>query len=78
MSKITIPPEAVEKTAREIAPHPWSMYTDAAKDHFRHKAIAAIRAALAAWPGMAVNDGCPVWHAYPHITLPLPQEKIDE
>ena len=38
----------------------------------------AIAAAINAWPGMAVNDGCPVWHAYPHIILPLPQEARDE
>lgn len=41
-----IPPEAVEAAARELAPHPWSMYTDGAKAHFQAKATAAIRAAL--------------------------------
>ena len=37
----------------------------------------AIAAALNAWPGTAVNDSCPVWHAYPHIILPLPKEKTN-
>ena len=65
MTEITIPPEAVEAAVQAYLSTPG-----------RTASIrAAIRAALAAWPGMAVNDGCPVWHAYPHLTLPLPQDK---
>ena len=76
MSEITIPPEAVEAGC--------SAYTaviyrgNGTTAEFRQAITAAIRATLAAWPGIAVNDGCPVWHAYPHITLPLPQEPSDD
>ena len=77
MNNITIPPEAVEATAVELAPHPWSMYKDTAKDHFRDKARAAILAALKAWPGM--NTGPNIYgrqDAMMHI--PLQQENADE
>lgn len=52
MTDITIPRETLEAAAMEMAPHPWSMYTDAAKEHFRDKARAALLAGLKAWPGM--------------------------
>ena len=79
MDNINIPPEAVEAAARELAPHPWSMYTDGAKAHFQAKATAAIRAALENWPGMGpirtdqpIGDWC---NKLPAIILPLSQEK---
>lgn len=75
MTDITIPPEAVEAAAVELAPHPWSMYKDTAKDHFRDKARAAILAAINAWPGAAERrswDG-----SIGRIILPLSQENTD-
>lgn len=52
MTDITIPPEAIEAAAIEMAPAPWSMYTEDAKEHFRSKARAACLAMLRSWPGM--------------------------
>ena len=75
MTDITIPPEALEAAARAHAKmnegHDewWVLHVD--------KVRAACLAMLNAWPGMAVNDGCPVWHAYPHIILSLPTENTD-
>ena len=80
MTDITIPPEALEAAAMEMAPHPWSMYTDAAKDHFRHKARAACLAMLKAWPGMEHDPGALVAETYRDpgkIILPLTTENTD-
>lgn len=77
---ITIPPEAVEAAARELAPHPWSMYTDSAQAHFQAKATAAIRAALAAWPGMHTHEWQRPWlggMSGTDIILPLNTENAD-
>ena len=71
MSEITIPTEALEAAEKAILKE-WTDMNSAAS-----AARAAIRAALAVWPGVAVNDGCPVWHAYPHIILPLNTENPD-
>ena len=69
---ITIPPEAVEAVAMEMAPHPWSMYTNSAKDYFRRKARAACIAMLKSWPGML--DSWSVFEEERQIILPLTQE----
>lgn len=73
MTDITIPTEALEAAAIEMAPAPWSMYTDAAKEHFRRKARAACLAMLNAWPGMwtsaSVGNGS--------IILPLTETDDD-
>lgn len=78
MTDITIPPKAIEAAAMEIAPHPWSMYTDAAKEHFRGKARAACLAMLREWPGM--HHYMPNAEPYygKHIILPLPKEPSDD
>ena len=86
MTDIPIPPQAVEAAARAIyyafteinigdGKDRWERLLPRFRAEYREQATAALRAGLAAWPGMAVNDGCPVWHAYPHLTLPLPQDK---
>jgi hypothetical protein len=71
MTSITIPPEAIEAAAIELAPAPWSMYTEDAREHFRRKARAALAAGLAAWPGMSIapeDQG---------VYLPLPKENTN-
>ena len=73
---ITIPPEALEAAAIEIAPHPWSMYTDAAKDHFRHEARAACLAMLRAWPGVERIYRSEDEKLFT-VILPLPKEKSE-
>ena len=81
MTDITISPEAIEAAAIELAPAPWSMYTEDAREHFRRKARAAIHAALKAWPGMQHDPGALVTDAYRDpgkIILPLPTEKTDD
>lgn len=90
MTDINIPPEAVEAAARADYENWRDMYAvrgdtlewediePELQNEHRLGVTAALRAGIAAWPGMAVNDGCPVWHAYPHIILPLPQESRDE
>ena len=79
---ITIPPEAAEKAAislmgklmvsNEDAQHLWDKLYEPEKNRFRLEAHTAIRAALAAWPGM--QHRIHIEHA---IILPLPQEKTD-
>jgi hypothetical protein len=81
MSPITIPPEALEAAAIEMAPAPWSMYTEDAQEHFRRKAHAACRAMLRSWPG--VDFGTMIFVAAdesykPHIILPLPTEPSND
>ena len=84
MSKdITIPPEAVEAAARAVyetwckvhgvegSSMQWEDIDDEERDACFAEAIAALRAGLAAWPGM--------WHIKAvdfegKVILPLPQE----
>lgn len=76
MTDITIPSEALEAAAIELAPAPWSMYTEDAQEHFRRYARAACLAMLKAWPGVEYMMGD---EAFPfhHIILPL-TENTDE
>ena len=66
-----IPPEAVEAAARKIAlgtegsDEWWTLYM--------RRATAAIRAALAAWPGMTTRTGLHI-----DLILPLNTEPRDE
>ena len=79
MTDITIPPEALEAAAIEMAPAPWSIYAEDAQEHFRRKARAACLAMLRAWEtdthrmivGTALDE---VAGTYPAIILPLPKE----
>ena len=77
MTDITIPPEALEAAAIEMAPAPWSIYAEDAQEHFRRKARAACLAMLRAWPGMHVGPA-PADARRQSIILPLPQEASDE
>jgi len=66
---ITIPPEAVEAAVRT------HMNLNLAT---RERAMdAAIRAALAAWPGMMHRPDHLHWPEWPHIILPLNTENPD-
>lgn len=83
MSEITIPPEAIEAAARAYAVANdtpelwWPLYEE--------KSRAAIRAALAAWPGMEQRTsghhprgiGGPGEVVTRRIILPLPQESTN-
>ena len=85
MTDITIPPEAVEAAARGmyegIIHHPnargqkapkWYEVSASDKQALREVATAALRAGIAAWPGLWM-------HPYTkNLTLPLPQEPRDE
>lgn len=79
-----IPDEVVEAAARAITMALVLAVDDDCRacaltdDERAELARASIIAALNAWPGVAVNDGCPVWHAYPHIILPLPMENTND
>ena len=86
MTDITIPPEAAEAAAivlmgrlmvsHQDALHVWSGMYEPEKDQFRREAAAALRAGIAAWPGMVTNYS---WDASRgRIILPLPQEARDE
>lgn len=93
MTGIHIPPEAVEAAARAfyeaIVKHPnssgakapnWYKVSASDKQAMRDVATAAIRAALAAWPGMEHDPGAIVtdWHRDPaKIILPLTTENPD-
>ena len=79
MSKITIPPAALEAGARTLCHEQrlfWHGLRSEAQDIIRREARVAFIAMLEAWPGMriswlALNDGA--------IVLPLPpQEARDE
>lgn len=84
MTNIHIPPEAVEAAARAIKQ--WLDYTldkdtrasELTDGEHDDLATAAIRAALAAWPGM--NHDSQAWRGYGGevLILPLPQEPRDE
>ena len=85
MSDITIPPEAVEAAARAIretfraetnmsnAPE-WDASNPTLKDAYRKEARAALRAGIAAWPGV---ESRPTFGPS-RIILPLPKEARDE
>ena len=86
MNNITIPPEAVEAAARadyEVTRQDgpdclptWEGNPEHIREHYRRHATAAIRAGLAAWPGM--NTGPNIYgrqDAMMHI--PLQQENAD-
>ena len=92
MTDITIPPEAVEAAARAVHDidrkivgydeyPPWEELSPRDQRWRTHRALAAIRAALAAWPGMGpictdqpIGDWC---DKLPAIILPLPQENAN-
>ena len=80
MSEITIPPEAVEAAVLAIFRTRYSFDPVFPQDDHQWKlsrayAIAAIRAALAAWPGVVKNYSWDASHG--RIILPLPQENGD-
>lgn len=80
MTNIHIPPEAVEAAARALCAHAelfWPDLTGGEHAVLRGEATAAIRAALAAWPGM--NHDSQAWRGYGGevLILPLPQESSD-
>ena len=78
MNNITIPPEAVEAAARadyEVTRQDgpdclptWEGNPEHIREHYRRHATAAIRAGLAAWPGMFRD----YWNGDFSIILPLP------
>ena len=74
MTNITIPSEALEAAARAACEDRGYNWDKNINFHpaFRRIALATIRAALAAWPGM--QHRIHIEHA---IILPLPQEKTD-
>lgn len=79
MSDITISPEAIEAAAIELAPAPWSMYTEDAREHFRRKASAVCIAMLKAWPGsysLTENDSAEI-RDVAAIILPLTENTND-
>ena len=88
-SDITIPPKAVEAAARGmyegIIHHPnaggqnapkWDEVSASDKQALREVATAALRAGIAAWPGMFYHPARPDEEAC--IFLPLPQEPRDD
>ena len=78
MSKITIPPAALEAGARAIAESlRTARLTTEAQDGYKPEARAAFRAMLEAWPGKYVERFMPDSGPYT-IHLPLPQEASDE
>lgn len=76
MTDITIPARAIEAAAIEMAPAPWSMYTEDAKEHFRSKARAACLAMLAAWPGTEKSSPDP-WSLSDRLILPITEADSD-
>lgn len=82
-----IPPEAVERSARDLCramgSDPDEVQSDGENEwplwwEFRKPATAAIRAALAAWPGM--NHDSQAWRGYGGevLILPLTTEPRDD
>ena len=74
MTDITIPPEAVEAAARAICEAENGpckcMPDECGCIYWKAHATAALRAGIAAWPGVLVE-----WHSRgPGIILPLPKE----
>ena len=82
MTDITIPPEAVEAAAAEIfkvrlaeRPYPHSpRLIEWLIDVSREEATAALRAGIAAWPGMAPHGYYTADGPRDSLILPLPQE----
>ena len=81
MDNITIPPEAMEAAARAMCKRAYEHLPEMREqdtftpdaDYWMGQATAALRAGIAAWPGMehqTPND----WSNKPHIILPLPKE----
>lgn len=87
MSKITIPPEALEAAAMadfeawrkyHHRTETWDDLLPEEQESYRVAARAACLAMLEAWPGMgtvATEDHTGIW---PKIILPLPQENSNE
>ena len=71
MANIHIPPESVDAAALALAE------ADDGIVDYRTLATAAIRAALAAWPGMMHRPDHLHWPEWPHIILPLNTESPD-
>lgn len=78
MTDITIPTEALEAAAIEMAPAPWSMYTEEAKEHFRKKARAACLAMLREWPYRMGPHLVKGYTDLPAFILPLTQEPTND
>ena len=81
MTEITILPEALEAAARaicetEYGPCDGGGIAKCECTYWQSHALAAIRAALAAWPGGVKNYSWDASHG--RIILPLPPEKTDE
>ena len=83
MSKITIPPAALEAATRTLCHDQrifWHGLTTEAQDIIRGEARAACLAMLTAWPGMsqlAENDSASI-REMAALILPLPTEASDE
>ena len=76
MTDITIPPEAVEAAAKELADtNGWR--NEQGVYACRPVAEAILRAGIAAWPGVHVFDR-KVECEGDYVNLPLPQETRDE
>ena len=84
MTDITIPPEAVEATARAMCKRAYEHLPEMREqdtftpdaDYWMGQATAALRAGIAAWPGMIVGNS--LFDGEPMVFLPLPQEARDE
>ena len=89
MADITIPPEAVEAAAKALyeawckvhgvegTSMPWEDIDDEERDACFAEATAALRAGIAAWPGMQIiEERADMWAVYLEIT-PLPTEKTN-
>lgn len=80
MTNINIPPEAVEAAAKTIAePSDWGLLSEPWRDRLQDIATAAIRAALAAWPGMKTKlaNSINVEPREQYLILPLNTENPD-
>lgn len=82
MTDITIPPEAVDRAAQAICETENGpckcMPDECGCIYWKAHATAALRAGLAAWPGMAYRYRISVSLEPQEIILPLPQEPRDE
>lgn len=81
MTDITIPPEALEAAARaacEDRGYDWDKYINF-RPAFRRIAHAALRAGIAAWPGMQHCRWNELNAAFTsHLILPLPKENAND
>lgn len=83
MTELTIPPEALEAAARDVATvmgHDWETLSEDDRDVARSISRAANLAMLKAWPRVHEK---PYWDFRTHerfteLILPLPQEVSDE